>query len=244
MADFKLKCPFCGQMLEADEEWRGERAECPNCHRQFDIPSCPPVEESPEPSQASDQISEEGGGGSEKKTKRKKSAPPSWLDWCMFPVGIAMYLIYVLLRFLFTQVGLAIVGAVVVIWGAVLMVKGCGSSEAGRTVLDSDTVWKAESSGGCSRRSDEPSSGSGCSRRPEPPPRERPPEMSASARIGKAWVERNLPPSQRRLLETGVGGPGDKENLMANLIESGCMDEVIAYMEYLNAYHEWLERQK
>ena len=41
MADFKFQCPYCGQKLEADEEWRGERSECPHCHNTFIIPKKP-----------------------------------------------------------------------------------------------------------------------------------------------------------------------------------------------------------
>lgn len=41
MADFKFQCSFCGQTLEAKSEWAGERTECPNCHKQFDIPNTP-----------------------------------------------------------------------------------------------------------------------------------------------------------------------------------------------------------
>ena len=35
---FKFRCPRCGQKLEAELEWQGEPAECPNCHKQFNIP--------------------------------------------------------------------------------------------------------------------------------------------------------------------------------------------------------------
>lgn len=38
MTEFKFRCPYCLQKLEADEEWRGEPMECPNCHRQYNIP--------------------------------------------------------------------------------------------------------------------------------------------------------------------------------------------------------------
>ncbi len=35
---FKLKCPHCNQILEAEEEWRGKLAECSYCNKQFPIP--------------------------------------------------------------------------------------------------------------------------------------------------------------------------------------------------------------
>lgn len=38
MADFKFRCPFCGQKLEGEPDWVGEMTECPNCHNCFKIP--------------------------------------------------------------------------------------------------------------------------------------------------------------------------------------------------------------
>ena len=38
MAEFKFKCPQCGQTIEADESFRGQTAECPYCGKGIVIP--------------------------------------------------------------------------------------------------------------------------------------------------------------------------------------------------------------
>ena len=37
MAAFKFRCVFCRQKIEAQEEWIGMFAECPDCHRRIEI---------------------------------------------------------------------------------------------------------------------------------------------------------------------------------------------------------------
>ena len=44
MAEFKFRCPYCGQKLEADEEWSGMESGCPRCGRTFAIPAPPAAE--------------------------------------------------------------------------------------------------------------------------------------------------------------------------------------------------------
>ena len=36
---FKIKCPECGQILEAEEEQRGLKAQCPFCNSTMVVPS-------------------------------------------------------------------------------------------------------------------------------------------------------------------------------------------------------------
>lgn len=99
--------------------------------------------------------------------------------------------------------------------------------------LDDGVVWKPDSSGfGCSYSSE------------LPPLRDPPPEMNTKARLGKAWIERNLPESQRHILETGAGLPHEKANLVANLIDGGYMDEVTEYMKYMEEYNDWQDMYK
>ena len=44
MAEFQFKCPQCGQVIEADESFRGQVAPCPFCEKNIVIPSVkPPV---------------------------------------------------------------------------------------------------------------------------------------------------------------------------------------------------------
>ena len=44
MAEFQFKCPQCGQVIEADESFRGQVAPCPFCEKNIVIPSAkPPV---------------------------------------------------------------------------------------------------------------------------------------------------------------------------------------------------------
>ena len=38
MAEFKFKCPQCGQTIEADESFRGQTAECPYCGKGIVVP--------------------------------------------------------------------------------------------------------------------------------------------------------------------------------------------------------------
>ena len=37
MGSFKFKCVFCRQKIEAEDEWSGMFAQCPNCGRQIKI---------------------------------------------------------------------------------------------------------------------------------------------------------------------------------------------------------------
>jgi len=37
MGTFKFRCVFCRQKIEADDEWDGMFAQCPNCGRQIEI---------------------------------------------------------------------------------------------------------------------------------------------------------------------------------------------------------------
>ena len=39
MAEFKFNCPQCGQIVEADETFRGQSAECPYCGKGVLIPT-------------------------------------------------------------------------------------------------------------------------------------------------------------------------------------------------------------
>lgn len=44
MAEFQFKCPQCGQVIEADESFRGQVAPCPFCEKNIVIPNAkPPV---------------------------------------------------------------------------------------------------------------------------------------------------------------------------------------------------------
>ena len=38
MMNFEFKCPQCGQMVEADEAYRGQVAECPHCGKGIVVP--------------------------------------------------------------------------------------------------------------------------------------------------------------------------------------------------------------
>lgn len=43
MAEFQFKCPQCGQVIEADESFRGQVAPCPFCEKNIVIPSAKPL---------------------------------------------------------------------------------------------------------------------------------------------------------------------------------------------------------
>ena len=43
MAEFQFKCPQCGQVIEADELFRGQVAPCPFCEKNIVIPSAKPL---------------------------------------------------------------------------------------------------------------------------------------------------------------------------------------------------------
>lgn len=53
MAEFQFKCPQCGQVIEADESFRGQVAPCPFCEKNIVIPSAKPpvITSSPKPKQ-------------------------------------------------------------------------------------------------------------------------------------------------------------------------------------------------
>ncbi len=38
MAEFKFSCPLCGQSIQCDERWSGQRLPCPGCHAIMIIP--------------------------------------------------------------------------------------------------------------------------------------------------------------------------------------------------------------
>ena len=120
-----------------------------------------------------------------------------------------------------------IVSLAVLVW--CLVVRILNASRSCEILTNGFETWEAASSSGSDRSTHSERK------------REKPPEMSSMARMGKAWVDRNLPPRQKMYLETGVGSSDDRANLMANLVESGHMDEVIAYMEYLQELSEWVK---
>jgi DNA-directed RNA polymerase subunit M/transcription elongation factor TFIIS len=39
MAIFDFNCPQCGNMLAADDEWRGMKSQCPDCRKDIVIPT-------------------------------------------------------------------------------------------------------------------------------------------------------------------------------------------------------------
>ena len=43
MAEFQFKCPQCGQVIEADESFRGQVAPCPFCEKNIVVPSAKPL---------------------------------------------------------------------------------------------------------------------------------------------------------------------------------------------------------
>ena len=38
MAEFKFSCPHCGQSIQCDERWSGQRLPCPGCHTTMIVP--------------------------------------------------------------------------------------------------------------------------------------------------------------------------------------------------------------
>ncbi len=41
MADFRFKCPQCGQEIECDELWSGHQIQCPTCQKEITVPPKP-----------------------------------------------------------------------------------------------------------------------------------------------------------------------------------------------------------
>ena len=45
MANFEFNCPQCGNLLSAEDEWRGMESLCPTCNKNITIPLNPSLEE-------------------------------------------------------------------------------------------------------------------------------------------------------------------------------------------------------
>ena len=123
--NFEFKCPQCGQMVEADEAYRGQVAECPHCGKGIVIPrDKPKVQVVRKQGLVNTQGQSHSTGGSIRASHKLVADPPTAISnkwvWCLaiFPLvaawalsilvnslvgylaGFALILIFVILDFI------------------------------------------------------------------------------------------------------------------------------------------------
>ena len=102
MMNFEFKCPQCGQMVEADEAYRGQVAECPHCGKGIVIPrEKPKVQVERKRSLVNTQGQSHSTGGSITASHKLVADPPTAISnkwvWCLAITPLVAYWILCIL---------------------------------------------------------------------------------------------------------------------------------------------------